>query len=71
VQILLQGELAENILLSNPDTLKNHLKSLNMRIEQAFPRSIEDNFTQGVSKVHIYYPQINYGVELFSNQHSK
>jgi hypothetical protein len=70
-QILLQEELAENILLSNPDTIKNYLKSVNMRMEQNFPRSIEDNFTQGVSKEHIYYPQLNYGVELFSNPYSK
>ena len=70
-QISLQEELAENILLNNPDTIKNYLKSVNMRMEQTFPRSIEDNFTQGVSKEHIYYVQLNYRVELFSNPYSK
>jgi hypothetical protein len=40
-------------------------------MEQTFPRSIEDNFTQGAPKEHIYYPQLNYRVELFSNPYSK
>lgn len=69
--ILLQEELSEKILASNPDTIKNYLKGIYLGQERNFPRSIADNFEQGISTEHISYPKLNYRVELFEDEYSK
>ncbi len=70
-QILIQEDLSENILASNPDTIKNYLKGFYQGHERFFPRSIADNFEQGVSKERISYPRLNFRVELFEDEYSK
>ncbi len=69
--ILLQEELSVNILASNPDTIKNYLKGVYLGQERNFPRSIADNFEQGISTEYISYPKLNYRVELFEDEYSK
>jgi len=70
-QILLQEELSEKILLSNPDTIKYFLKEQYLGQERNFPRSIADNFEKGISTEYISYPKLNYRVELFEDEYSK
>lgn len=69
--ILLQEELSAKILAGNPDTIKNYLKNLYIGQERNFPRSIADNFENGISTEHFSYPRLNYRVELFEDEYSK
>jgi len=70
-KILLQEELTEKIFLVNPDTIKRFLKKQYLNQLRNFPRSIADNFEQGISTEHISYPKLNYRVELFKDIYSQ
>jgi len=69
--ILIQLELAEKVLADNPDTIKNYLKAFYLNQEQNFPRSIADNFEQGVSIERIHYPKLNFIAEVYKNEYEK
>lgn len=69
--ILVQMELSESLLAAHPDTIKNYLKGVYMGQERNFPRSIADNFEQGISTEYISYTKLNYRVELFENEYSR
>ncbi len=68
--ILLQEELAENILVNNPDTIKQYLKQIYLGQSRNFPRSIADDFEHGVSREYISYPILNFRVELFEDAYA-
>ena len=69
--MLIQLELSEKVLAAHPDTIKNHLRREYLNQERNFPRSIADNFEKGISTERIYYPKLNYRVELFKNEYEK
>lgn len=66
--ILLQEVIKPQILDTNPDTLKELVKSYYQNEEKKFPRSVADNFKEGTSIERIHYPRLNYTIEVYKDQ---
>lgn len=64
-----QIEISKNILEKFPDTLINLAIGSYKAYEPLFPKSIEDNFVNGISKERILYPEkLICRFELFENK---
>lgn len=69
--ILIQMELTPKVLANNPDTMRNYVKALYLGQQQNFPRSIADNFEQGISTERISYPRLNYAIEMYEDAYAR
>lgn len=69
--ILIQMELMSKVLTYNPDTMRNYVKALYLGQERSFPRSIADNFEQGISTERISYPRLNYAIEMYEDAYAR
>ncbi len=69
--ILLQTELSLEELNRNSDVIQNLVKSSYLSMEFQFPRSIADDFENGISTERISYPKLNFTVEIFKDSYAK
>lgn len=66
-----QEEITKEILEKHPDTLSKLAIMRYKSYEHFFPKSIADNFENGISTEHIYYPEkLIFRFELFENEFS-
>ncbi len=65
-----QVDLASKVLQLYPDTLIHLAKQSYLNYEHYFPRSIQDNFEQGISTEQIYYPKLKFMFQLFENEYA-
>ncbi len=66
--IIIQMDLAKSEFDNNPDTIEHFLNDYYSRLEPYFPRSIADDFENGISTERIHYPTLSFTVELFENE---
>ncbi|MEI6349258.1 MAG: hypothetical protein WCP69_15035 [Bacteroidota bacterium] len=66
-----QLDLASNVLKIFPDTLIHLAKARYSNYDRFFPRSIADNFVDGISTEHISYPNLVFRFQLFENKFAK
>ena len=63
-------DLASIVLKNFPDTLKYLAKSSYSSFERFFPKSIQDNFEEGISTERTYYPRLIFKFQIFENEYS-
>lgn len=66
-----QEEMPKEILENHPDTLRKLAIARYKAYDQYYPKSIADNFEEGISTEHIHYPKkLIFRFELFDNESS-
>jgi hypothetical protein len=65
--IMIQEDLSAKEFSKDPEQLKNRLRGYYLWQERNFPRSIADDFENGISRELISYPRLNYVIELFED----
>ena len=68
--VSIQENIPSEILTKYPDTIISIVKSNYLMSQNYFPRSIADDFINGISTERISYPKLNYKVELFNDKYS-
>lgn len=68
--LTIQMEISENDFNLFSDTLLILVKQRYQMWEGCFPVSIADNFEEGISTEHIYYPELIVNFELFEEPYS-
>lgn len=68
---MLQEEMPQRLLNAHPDTVQAILKAHYCAQESRFPRSIADNFEQGISRETLAYPRLFYTLELYEDSYAR
>jgi hypothetical protein len=66
--VVIEMDIPSAMLKAHPDTLKKEVRQNYANSERFFPRSIADDFVNGISTEHISYPQLNYAVKVYENE---
>ena len=66
--LIQQLEIKLKRLDVSPDTLKQIAKERYISFERYFPVSIADNFEEGISTEHIYYPELIFKFQVFEDE---
>jgi hypothetical protein len=69
--LVIQMEIAQTCYIQSPDTLLFVVKQKYQSWEHFLPKSIADNFEEGISTEHIHYPELIVNFQLFENGYSK